>query len=92
MVEMSRGEVRPTGYVGLAQGSPANPGPPYLSTLLPAPCRNCHGPSWLADELGAVHPCCQMHGAGECPSCRASEMLNREQRRRHGKRSFNWPV
>lgn len=62
------------------------PTPHYLSTSLPAPCRKCGGPSWKADELGAVHPCCELMWTEEsgCVSCRESERLNREWRRRHG--------
>ena len=52
-----------------------------------APCRLCHGPTWMADELGAVHPCCQLNGE-ECIGCRASESLNREQRRRGNQRGW----
>lgn len=57
----------------------------FVSVSLPAPCRRCGGPSWLSDDLGAIHPCCELHGAGEgkpCPACKSSEQLNREQRRR----------
>lgn len=62
----------------------------YSSSTLPAPCRACGGPSWLEDELGAIHPCCQLHGQ-ECPACKASETLNREQRRR-GKKVIRQPL
>lgn len=61
---------------------------------LPAPCRLCGGPSWLQDAEGSIHPCCELSarsgakldadGLLICPACRASEVLNREQRRRHG--------
>lgn len=56
----------------------------YSNTEFPAPCRACGGPSWKEDDIGPVHPCCAdmwEEGIG-CLSCRASEMLNREQRRR----------
>lgn len=57
----------------------------FLAITLPAPCRQCGGPSWLADELGSVHPCCELTwGPGGCVGCRASAMLNEQQRRRHG--------
>lgn len=58
----------------------------YLSTLLPAPCRKCGGPSWMTDEEGAVHPCCEFMWTERdgCVSCRESEKLNREWRRRYG--------
>lgn len=57
----------------------------YSKNILPAPCRGCGGPSWLSDDLGAVHPCCELNGQ-PCVGCKASEMSNREWRRRHGRR------
>lgn len=86
-VMIDSGEARPLGYVGPTPlVEPISPGPRYLSTALPAPCRKCGGPSWLSDDSGAIHPCCELMWTQEtgCLSCRASEMLNREQRRRHG--------
>ena len=50
--------------------------------IVPGPCRLCGGPTWMQDELGSVHPCCQLWNRGDCPACKASEALNREQRRR----------
>ena len=57
----------------------------YSSIILPAPCRKCGGPSWKADDEGSIHPCCELMWteAGGCLSCRTSEVLNREHRRRH---------
>lgn len=78
---------------------PANEGSiPSSRTLincsLPSPCRLCGGPTWLQDDEGSLHPCCELSrrsgatvdvdGLLVCPSCKASEKLNREQRRRHG--------
>ncbi len=61
----------------------------FNSVLLPAPCRLCGGPTWLTDELGAIHPCCELSGRrtaegewGGCLSCRTSEQLNRNFRER----------
>ena len=93
--QLRSGEARPTGYVGSAsEVAPEKPGPHYLNCLLPSPCRLCGGPTWLQDELGSIHPCCELwkrsggsvdsDGLLVCPGCRASEKLNREQRRRHG--------
>ena len=66
----------------------------FTSQSLPSPCRLCGGPTWLADELGSLHPCCELsRGQGAvvdaegllvCPACKASEVINREWRRRHG--------
>jgi hypothetical protein len=40
------------------------------------PCRVCGRPSWMADDLGPAHPCCEAWAAREprkpCPSCAAS--------------------
>lgn len=80
---MSSGEARPLGY---ARKAPLvvseNPGPRYSSSAFPGPCRLCGGPAWMQDELGSVHPCCQLWNRGDCPACKASESLNREHRRR----------
>jgi hypothetical protein len=62
-------------------------GPGASQLIVPAPCRLCHGPTWMQDELGAVHPCCALNG-GECLACWASEALNREHRRRGPKRGW----
>lgn len=70
--------------VGLgAMVLPISPGPRYLQQPLPSPCRKCSGPTWLADELGGVHPCCELMWTeeGGCVGCRVSE---KERRRRHG--------
>ena len=68
--------------------------PLYSPAALPAPCRLCGGPTWLADDEGSIHPCCELsrgqgavvdaEGLLSCPACKASEKLNQEQRRRHG--------
>lgn len=87
------GEVRPLGYVESAPlVEPVKLGHRYISNPLPAPCRHCGGPSWLSDDLGAIHPCCELMWteASGCLSCRASETLNREQRRR-GKKVIHQP-
>jgi hypothetical protein len=65
--------------------APVKPAPLYSSNILPAPCRACGGPSWLQDDLGAVHPCCVLMWtkATGCISCKASATLNKEHRRRH---------
>jgi hypothetical protein len=79
-------------FDGEVEGSSPSPRT-YNSTSLPAPCRRCGGPSWLADEDGAIHPCCELHRAGKgrpCLACKSSEMLNREQRRR-GKKHISQP-
>ena len=63
-------------------------GPRYPSStshhlIVPAPCRLCAGPSYLTDELGAIHGCCQLMWDGRrCLACDTSEALNREHRRR----------
>ena len=69
------------------------PSPVYVNNPLPAPCRLCGGPTWLADDEGSIHPCCELsRGQGAvvdaegllvCPACKASEVINREWRRRH---------
>lgn len=61
----------------------------YVAQLFPAPCRHCSGPAYMQDGEGAIHPCCELMWDGRrCLSCESSEMLNREQRRRHGGRNF----
>ena len=56
----------------------------FVSNILPAPCRACGGPSWLTDDIGSVHPCCRLSWTEitGCLSCRASDKLNKEHRRR----------
>ena len=56
----------------------------YSSNFLPAPCHFCGGPSWLADETGAVHPCCvlEWRRTGGCLACQTSDRLNKDHRRR----------
>jgi hypothetical protein len=41
------------------------------------PCRYCGLPSWLSDDTGPLHPCCQLWAAElqagrPCPACAAS--------------------
>lgn len=61
----------------------------FVSQLIPAPCRLCAGPCYLTDELGAIHPCCQLNWDGRrCIACDSSEPLNREHRRRGKQRGW----
>jgi hypothetical protein len=74
--------------------APLRLAPRFNSTVLPVPCRLCGGPTWLSDDSGAIHPCCELwsrsggrvddYGLLVCVACETGAGLNREQRRRHG--------
>jgi hypothetical protein len=62
------------------------PGPPYVPPVEmihladPQPCRYCLDPTWGADDLGPMHPCCRSNavlfeGGGTCPACEASKRI-----------------
>ena len=79
------GEIGITTLFGsVVPASNAGPRARFVSAILPAPCRLCGGPTWLTDDLGAIHPCCELMwtDAGGCLSCRTSEHLNRQHRQR----------
>jgi hypothetical protein len=51
----------------------------------PGPCRYCGLPSWLTDDTGPLHPCCQLWQAEleagrACPACAASRAYWRSRR------------
>lgn len=85
-IEVS-GEARLLGYAGKASlVASEKPGPRYLSNSLPSPCRLCGGPTWLADDEGGIHPCCELSWDGNrCVACDASEALNRSHRNRNSR-------
>lgn len=62
--------------------------PPELMEIqrlnIPAPCSDCGGPTWMQDELGAVHPCCRLWAdkSTSCPACAASAGLNKNHQSR----------
>lgn len=58
---------------------------PIRHNLFPAPCRGCGGPSWLSDDSGAIHPCCELNGQ-PCVGCVTSETLNQRHRDRTKKK------
>jgi hypothetical protein len=50
---------------------------PLSSLENPGACRYCGQPSWLSDQTGPLHPCCQLWAeelkpAGPAPACAAS--------------------
>lgn len=70
-------------FGGEVEGSTPSRRAAFISQLIPAPCRLCGGPSYLTDDLGAIHACCQLNWDGRrCVACDTSESLNREHRRR----------
>lgn len=54
---------------------------------LPGVCRFCGDPTWMADDDGPLHPCCEMWAAvlaagKPCPACAQSRSATREWRER----------